>query len=169
MYGWEREALGIGTLGEIRSSVRASCRVDLGDSSRSAWWIATLFGPDVWRTWRIGLLRGSIAAVADQSVAAPDPVVFRLPEYIAARVRGVPEIWDCIAIVPAVVNERALALAACGARGVEPTPELLGPRERWEIVAPTDLVTRLGLRDGHIVSLRLLAGTEHQPDPPHQR
>ena len=44
MYGWEREALGIGTLGEIRSSVRASCRVDLGDSSRSAWWIATLPG-----------------------------------------------------------------------------------------------------------------------------
>lgn len=169
MYEWEREALGIATLGEIRDSVRVSFRIDLADMDRSAGWIATLFGPDFWKTWRVGLLRGSIAAIADQAVKAPHPVVFRLPAYVAATLHDVPEIWDCVAIVPAVIEDRALAFAVCGARGEEPTAEHLGPRQRWELVAPTDLVARLGLRDGQGLSVRLLDAIDHQPDPPHQR
>jgi hypothetical protein len=169
MYDWEREALGIDTLGQIRGAIEVPMRVDLLTPSRSAWWIATLFGPDIWKTWRVGLLRGSVSAVVDRPIALPDPLVLRLPDYVAARTEAVQERWDCVAVVPAVVDDKALAFAACGIREQEEKADISLLRERWELVAPTDLVARLRLADGQQVSVRLLPATLHRPDAPHQR
>ncbi len=68
MYDWEREALGVDTLGQIRGAVKTRMRVDLLNPSAQAWWIATLYGPFIWKTWRVGLLHGSIAAFGDSPV-----------------------------------------------------------------------------------------------------
>ena len=65
MYDWEREALGVDTLGQIRGAIKTRMRVDLLNPSAQAWWIATLYGPFIWKTWRVGLLHGSIAAFVD--------------------------------------------------------------------------------------------------------
>lgn len=169
MFGWEREALGIDTLGEIRGAIRTRMRIDLTDRSPHAWWIATLYGPDIWETWRVGVLRGSFAAHADEPVALPDPLVFRLPGQMAAGMLTVRELWDRIAVVPAVVEDRALAFVASGVADGEEVEELTGPRERWELIAPTRLVSRLGLADGQQVAVRLLPSSLHRPEPSRHR
>ena len=169
MYDWEREALGIDTLGQIRGAIPRRMRVDILNPSAQAWWIAALYGPDIWKTWRVGLLRASIAAFADPPVALPDPLVLRLPEYLATSLAGTDEVWDQIAVVPVIVAERALAFAACGIHQLDGDLDISAPRERWELVAPTDLVTRLRLTDEQNISVRLLPAQLHRPDAPHQR
>ena len=169
MYDWEREALGVDTLGQIRGAIRTRMRVDLLNPSAQAWWIATLYGPDIWQAWRVGLLRGSIAAFVDQPVTLPDPLVLRLPEYLATSMEGVNEVWDRIAVAPVLVEEKAVAFAACGVRERDGDVDLAQPRERWELVAPTDLGARLRLTDGQQISVRLLPAGLHRPDAPHQR
>lgn len=169
MYDWEREALGIDTLGQIRGAVRTRMRVDLVNPSAQAWWIATLYGPDIWKTWRVGLLRGSMAAVADPPVALPDPLVLHLPEYLQTSMEGVDDVWDRIGVVPVIVEKKVLAFAACGMRDRERDLDVSQPRDRWELVAPTDLESRLGLTDGREISVALLPAQLHRPDAPHQR
>ena len=169
MYDWEREALGIDTLGQIRGAVRTRMRVDLLNPSAQAWWIATLYGPDIWKTWRVGLLPGSIAAFAESPVALPEPLVFHLPEYLATRLGDDDEIWDRIGVVPVIVEKKALAYAACGMRDRDGELDASHPRDRWELVAPTDLEHRLGLTDGQEIAVTLLPAQLHLPDAPHQR
>ena len=169
MYDWEREALGVDTLGQIRGAIRTRMRVDLLNPSAQAWWIATLYGPDIWKTWRVGLLPGSMAAYVDPAVALPDPLVLRLPEYLATSMEGVNEVWDRVAVAPVVVEEKALAFAACGIHQRDGDLDTTTPRERWELVAPTDLAARLSLTDEQQISVRLLPATLHRPDAPHQR
>ncbi len=169
MYDWEREALGIDTMGQIRGAISTRMRVDLLNPSAQAWWIATLYGPDIWKKWRVGLLRGSIAAYVDPPLAIPDPLVLDLPEYLATSLAEVTEVWDRIGVVPVVVEKRALAFAACGIHQRDGELDISAPRERWELVAPTDLVTRLGLTEGQDISVRLLPAQLHRPDAPHQR
>jgi hypothetical protein len=169
MYDWEREALGVDTLGQIRGAIRTQMRVDLLNPSAQAWWIATLYGPDIWKTWRVGLLSGSIAAYVDPAVALPDPLVLRLPEYLATRMEGVNELWGRVAVAPVLVEEKALAFAACGIHQRDGDLDTTTPRERWELVAPTDLAARLQLADGQHISVSLLPATLHRPDAPHQR
>jgi hypothetical protein len=169
MYDWEREALGVDTLGQIRGAIRTRMRVDLLNPSAQAWWIATLYGPDIWQTWRVGLLRGSIAAFVDQPVALPDPLVLRLPAYLATSMEGVNEVWDRVAVAPVVVEEKALAFAACGIHQRDRDLDTSAPRKRWELVAPTDLVARLRLTDGQHVAVRILPAALHRPDAPHQK
>lgn len=169
MYDWEREALGIDTLGQIRGAISTRMRVDLLNPSAQAWWIAALYGPDIWKTWRVGLLRASIAAYVDPPVAIPDPLTLRLPEYLSTSMAGVDEVWDWIGVVPVIVEERALAFAACGIHQRDGELDISTPRERWELVAPTDLVTRLGLTEGQNIAVRLLPAQLHRPDAPRQR
>jgi len=169
MYDWEREALGVDTLGQIRESIKTRMRVDLLNPSAQAWWIATLYGPYIWKTWRVGLLHGSIAAFVDTPLAPPDPLVFRLPEYLATSMTGVSDVWEQVGVVPIVIEEKALAFAACGMHRGEGDLEVSVSRERWELVAPTDIKTRLGLTDGQHISVRLLPAQLHKPDAPHHR
>lgn len=169
MFDWEREALGIDTMGQIRGAVRTRMRVDLLNPSAQAWWIATLYGPEIWKTWRVGLLPGSIAAFAEPPVAIPDPQVFHLPDFLATRVGGDDEVWDRIAVVPVVIEKRALAFAACGMHNCDGDLDVSRPRDRWELVAPTNLERRLGLTDGQEISVTLLPAQLHLPDAPHQR
>ena len=117
----------------------------------------------------MGLLRGSFAAFVDPPVALPDPLVLRLPEYLATSLAGANEVWDQIGVVPVVVEERALAFAACGIHQRDGELDISAPRERWELVAPTDIKTRLGLTDGQHIEVRLLPAKLHRPDAPHQR
>lgn len=43
MYEWEREALGIDTLGELSGAVRVSARVTPPVEDEAAWWISALY------------------------------------------------------------------------------------------------------------------------------
>jgi hypothetical protein len=42
-------------------------------------------------------------------VTLPDPLVLRLPAYVTTNMEGVNEVWDWVAVAPAVVEEKALA------------------------------------------------------------
>ena len=99
----------------------------------------------------------------------PDPLVLRLPEYLATRMEGVNELWGRVAVAPVLVEEKALAFAACGIHQRDGELDTTTPRERWELVAPTDLAARLQLADGQHISVSLLPATLHRPDAPHQR
>jgi hypothetical protein len=57
MYQWERDALGIDTLGELKGGVRVRARVEGSFDQAGAWWVSALFAPDIWKTWRVGVLR----------------------------------------------------------------------------------------------------------------
>jgi len=168
MYGWEREALGIGTLGEIRGSVSTEMTIEVAASSRAAWWIATLFGPDFWTHWRVGLLRPTILGAAQNPVAPPDPLFLSLPGHVGQKLAAADAPQDFIAVCPAVVEEKALAFAVVGATAEEMAGKHVGPRERWALVAPSDLTQRLKLVDGGRVRVRLLPAS-YRADPPHSR
>jgi len=169
MYAWERDALGIDTLGEIRGAVAARMRLEMGGSSRAAWWIATLFGPDFWTYWRVGLLRPTLFGTSDSPISPPEPLILSLPKYLAQRASGLGEAMDFIAVCPAIVEEKALAFAVVGASAAEVSENRVKPNERWALVAPSDLVERLKLTDGLEVRVRLLPAASHMADPPHQR
>lgn len=169
MYAWERDALGIDTLGEVRGAVPARMKLEIGGSSRTAWWIATLFGPDFWTYWRVGLLRSTLFGVTDSPIAPPEPLILGLPKYLAQRASGLGEPMDFIAVSPTIVEEKALAFAVVGASAAEVSENRVKPNERWALVAPSDLVDRLKLTDGAEVRVRLLPAASHMADPPHQR
>ena len=169
MYAWERDALGIDTLGEIRGSVGTRMKLEIAGSSRAAWWVATLFGPDFWSHWRVGLLRSSLFGNAETPIAPPEPLILGLPKYLAQRTAGIGEPSDYIAVCPAVVEERALAFAVVRATADEVAENRVRPNERWALVAPSDLVKRLKLDDGVTVGVRLLPAASHMADKPHQR
>jgi len=168
MYGWERDALGIGTLGEIRGSVAARMTVEVSGSNRAAWWISTLFGPDFWTYWRVGLLRPTILGTAETPIAPPDPLIFSLPGHVGKKVAGAGDPLEFIAVCPAVVEEKALAFAVVGITAEEAAQKRVEPRERWALVAPSDLTKRLRLEDGTSLRVRLLPPS-YRADPPHDR
>ena len=162
MYGWERDALGIGTLGEIRGSVPTEMTIEVSASSRAAWWISTLFGPDFWTHWRVGLLRPTILGTARSPIAPPDPLLLSLPGYVGQKMAAADQPQDFIAVCPAIVEEKALAFAVVGTTAEEEAGKRVEPRERWALVAPSDLTHRLKLVDGArstcAVAARFLSG-----------
>ena len=168
MYGWERDALGIGTLGEIRGSVSTEMTIEVTASNRAAWWIATLFGPDFWTHWRVGLLRPTILGTAQAPIAPPDPLLLSLPGHVGQKLAAADQPQDFIAVCPAIVEEKALAFAVVGTTAEEEAGKRVGPRERWALVAPSDLTHRLKLVDGARVRVRLLPAS-YRADPPHSR
>lgn len=168
MYAWERDALGIDTLGEIRGSVSARMRIEIAGSSRAAWWIATLFGPDFWTHWRVGLLRPTLFGVTDAPISPPEPLVLAWPKHLYRKVALSVDPVDFIAVCPAIVAEKALAFAVAGVTPGEVASGPAEPADRWALVAPTALVDRLKLTDGASVGVRLLPAS-YRVDPPHQR
>lgn len=165
MYAWEREALGIDTLGEIQGSVTTRMRIELGGTSRAAWWIATLFGPDFWTHWRVGLLRPTLFGMTEGPVAPPPQLILELPAYLAQRAARLDEALDYIAVCPAVLESKALAFAVIGATTDEVSSGRVEPADRWTLVAPSDLVERLGLAEGSELQVRLLPAS-YRADPP---
>jgi len=159
MYSWERAALDIESLGEIRDSVPAEMSIEVGGSNRAAWWIATLFGPDFWKNWRVGLLRPTLFGVADQPVAPPSPLVLELPKHLAQRAALTGDPMDFIAVCPAIVEEKALAFAVMGVTADEVSSRNLEPNQRWALVSPTDLVDRLKISEGDRLKIRLVPST----------
>ncbi len=156
MYSWERAALDIESLGEIRGSVPADMNIEIGGSNRAAWWIATLFGPDFWTYWRVGLLRPTLFGVTDQPVPPPAPLILEWPKSLLQRAALILEPMDFIAVCPAIVQEKALAFAVMGATADEVSSGNLEPNERWALVSPTDLVDRLKIGEGDRLKIRLL-------------
>jgi len=167
MYAWERDALGIDTLGELKGSVATRMKLETGGSGRHAWWIATLFGPDFWTHWRVGLLRPTLFGVSESPISPPQPLILGLPKYLAQRVAGGAEPMDFIAVSPAIIEEKALAFAVVGATAAEVSENRVKPNDRWALVAPSDLVQRLKLVDGASIFVRLLPAESHMADRPH--
>jgi hypothetical protein len=167
MYAWERDALGIDTLGEIRGSLSAPMRIQSAAGSRAAWWIATLFGPDFWLHWRVGLLRDTMVAVAEQPLDPPDPLILKLPKHVAARVTPQAELDEYIAVCPAVLDEKALAFAVVGASADEVADGSIEAADRWFLVAPSDLSARLSLTEDQEVRVRLVPASTHRAGRPH--
>jgi hypothetical protein len=168
MYGWERDALGIDTLGEIRSAVVAEMTLQVSGSNRVGWWIATLFGPDFWSHWRVGLLRPTIVATVASPITPPEPLLLGLPSHVGQKFADTGDHMDSIAVCPAILDGKALAFAVAGTTKEEAARGRIEPRERWALVAPSDLTERLKLEDGSQVTVRLLPAS-HRADPPHGR
>lgn len=166
MYAWERTALGIGSLGEIRGAVDTKMRLESAGPNRTAWWIATLFGPDFWTHWRVGLLRPTLIGTTDVPVAPPDPLILGWPKHLGQRTELIPAPTDNIAVSPAIVAGRALAFGVMGVTSEELSTGALEPDSRWVLVSPTDLVKRLHLDEGDRVRVKLLASS-YRADPPH--
>ena len=82
---------------------------------------------------------------------------------------GVSDVWEQVAVVPVMVEQRALAFAVCGSHRGEADLDISQPRDRWELVAPTNIESRLGLTDGQQIAISLLPAQLHKPDAPHQR
>jgi hypothetical protein len=167
MYAWERDALGIDTLGELRGTVTTHMRVATAGGSRAAWWIASLFGPDFWSHWRVGLLRNTLVGVSDEPIEPPAPLVLKLPRHVATRVTPLADLDDYIAVCPAIVNRKALAFAVVGATADEVADGTIEATDHWFLVAPSDLVQRLGIGENDRVRVRLVPATSYRADPPH--
>jgi hypothetical protein len=168
MYAWERAALGIDTLGEIRGALTTRMRIERAADSRAAWWIATVFGPDFWTNWRVGLLRETLVGISDHPLDPPGPLILKLPEDVVTRVAPLAELDDFIAVCPAIIDEKALAFAVVGASAEEVADGSIEPSDRWFLVAPTNLAQRLKLTAGDQLRVRLVPATSHKADQPHR-
>jgi len=168
MYAWERDALDINTLGEIQRSVTARMRIETDGMARAGWWLATLFGPDFWTHWRVGLLRPTLVGVTEQPVGPPEPLLLALPKNLSQRFSQIIEPMDYIAVCPAIVEEKALAFGAIGVTEEEAGTGKIEPSARWVLVAPTDLSERLPISDGTVLQVRLLPAS-YRARAPHRR
>jgi len=155
MYSFEREALGVESMGEIRGGVAVIGQIEMSSDPSVAWWLTSFYSPDIWDTWRVGLVRQSICIAASSPIALPSPMEFELPTD-AGQPLDLPEVLPRRLIVcPALVKERALGFvvrdpdAMADSRLANPSPHL-------QVVAPTHLVERLGLREAATVPLRIL-------------
>ena len=117
----------------------------------------------------LSLLACSSKTQEDGAAVSKPPTTKTVIVAFPVDMEGVNEVWDRIAVAPVLVEEKALAFAACGVRERDGDVDLAQPRERWELVAPTDLGARLRLTDGQQISVRLLPAGLHRPDAPHQR
>ncbi|MGD2216607.1 MAG: hypothetical protein PVJ64_07620 [Gemmatimonadales bacterium] len=162
MYAFEREALGIESIGEIRGGLTITGTVDMRSSRSVTWWIASFYAPDIWDSWRVGLIRESICITASSPVALPNPIEFEAP-WGAGQPAALPDILPRrIIVTPAIVKGRALAFVVRDP-DAPPTHRLADPGPHLELVAPTDLVARLGLREGESTPLRLLSAQAFRP------
>jgi hypothetical protein len=168
MYAWERDALDINTLGQIQRSVPTRMRIETGGRGRAGWWLSTLFGPDFWMHWRVGLLRPTLVGVTEQPVSPPEPLMLTLPTHLSQRFSQIIEPMDYVAVCPAIVEEKALAFGAIGVTEEEMSTGRIEPSERWVLVAPTDLTERLGIGDGDVLQVRLLPAS-YRVRAPHKR
>jgi hypothetical protein len=163
MYAFEREALGIESLGEIRGGVTLTGNVDVDGDPSLTWWLTSFYSPDIWETWRVGLVRESLCIAASSPVSLPSPIEFEFP-MDAGQPPDLPDILPRRLIVcPAVVKGRAFGFvvrnpgAAAGDHLANPSPHL-------QVVAPTNLIAGLGLQAGETIALRVLPAHAFRPE-----
>jgi hypothetical protein len=163
MYAFEREALGIESLGEIRGGTTITGKVDVSSDPSLAWWVTSFYSPEIWDTWQVGLVREMLCIAAASPITLPSPIEFVLPTD-AGQPPDLPDILPRRLIVcPAFVKERALGFvvrnpaAAAGDHLADPSPYL-------QVIAPTNLGARLGLQAGEAIVLRVLPGHVFRPE-----
>lgn len=146
---WERAALGLGPSDEIPVALSLEAQVDkLDRTSGTAWWVSAFYAPDIWRVWRVGLVRGSLNLWARHPVTLPNPFVFDLPEKIRNALPVLGKKWARACVCPVIVGKEALGFLIR-------TPD--GDSRFCETFAPTHLSERLGLQPGDEVELDLVA------------
>jgi hypothetical protein len=163
MNSFEREALGIESMGEIRGGLQLTGRIDLCDEPSVTWWLTSIYAPDIWDTWGVGLLRTTICVTAPFSVSLPSPMEFDFPTD-AGQPPDLPMALPRRLIVcPALVKGRALGFAvrdpdaAAGDRLADPSTHI-------QVVAPTNLIARLELKEGENIALRILPALAFRPE-----
>jgi hypothetical protein len=163
VYSFEREAIGIESMGEIRGGVQLTGRIDLCGDPSLTWWLTSFYAPDIWDTWRVGLLRTSICLTAPFAISLPSPMEFDFPTD-AGQPPGLPQSLPRRLIVcPAVVKAQALGFvvrdpdAAADDRLAEPSTHI-------QVVAPTNLIARLGLQEGESIPIRILPALAFRPE-----
>ena len=160
MYEWERDALGIDTLGRLQGGVRVQGRVRKASDDPSAWWVAALHAPEVWRVWRVGLLRRPVRLQLSEPLTLPDAAEFALSDDIPPDVRAEMLHLSAACVCPAVVAESALGFVVQCAGDAEAARE---PRVTCDVYAPTGLRARLGLDVDVELSLLVLPAEAYHP------
>ncbi len=155
MYTFEREALGIESLGGIQGGVTATGHVGVSAASSATWWITSFYSPDIWDTWRVGLVRGSVCIVASSPVALPVPITFEIPKHEGQLPDPPVGLPQRLLVCPAIVSGKALAFVVRDPAAPE-GDRLADPGSHLELLAPTDLAARLELRENDPVSVRIL-------------
>ena len=160
MYQWERDALGIETLGELEGGVRVRAQVGEAVDDDTAWWISALYAPQIWRIWRVGLLRRPLRLELPEPLRSPDTMEFQLPEDVPSEVRQLAADLAGVRVNPVVVAGQALGFLVRGLATEGPPGE---ERTTCAVYAPTGLRSRLGLEIGQQLVRHVLPAGEYQP------
>jgi hypothetical protein len=163
MYSFEREALGIESMGEIRGGVQLTGQIEVCGDPSVTWWLTSFYAPDIWDTWGVGLLRTTICITAPFSVSLPSPMEFDFPTD-AGQPPDLPMALPRRLIVcPALVKARALGFVVRDPDAAADDP-LADPSTHVQIVAPTNLIARLGLKEAEHITLRILPALAFRPE-----
>jgi len=163
MYSYEREALGIESMGEARGGVTITGQVDISSDASTAWWIASLYAPRIWDTWHVGLVRRSLKVMASSPVSLPSPLEFKHPADSGQPGETPGSLPHRILVCPALVKEKALGFVIRDP-DAPPNGGLAEIGLQLLLLAPTDLVARLGLSDGGPIALRVLPAQSYRPE-----
>lgn len=157
MYEWERDALGIDTLGELKGGVRVRVRVAQPENDPSTWWVSALFAPEIWRIWRVGLLRRPVRLGLREPLELPDSLELMTPDDLPLEVRQQATAPLAVHVCPVVMAGSALGFLMSSSADADP-PLVC------DVYAPTGLRTRLGLDVDQEVWLHVLPAAEHHPE-----
>lgn len=163
MYAFEREALGIESIGEIRGGLTVTGQVDIKNSDSVTRWIISFYAPDIWDTWRVGLVRESVCVLASSPISLPNPIEFGLPTDIGQPAAPLDALPQRLRVCPAIVKGRALGFVVRDP-DAPATHRLADPDPHLQLVAPTNLVARLGLQEGETFPVRILPAQAFRPE-----
>jgi hypothetical protein len=163
LYQWEREALGIETLGELAGGAQVQGRLEEPPEGSTAWWISALFAPDIWKIWRVGLLRLPLSLRLQEPLRQPDPVEFRLSATVPSAIRHQLAHLEAVSVSPAVVAGQALGFLVRTAAEEAAAERATGAAHLVRVFAPTGLRSRLGLDVGRDLRLHVLPADEYRP------
>lgn len=160
MYEWEREALGVDTLGRIQGGIRVRGRIRPAMEDASAWWVAALYAPEVWRVWRVGLVRRPVRLQLTEPLVLPQAAEFSLSPDVPGEVRADMARLATARVCPAIVANSALGFAVRCAADSDAGSEAV---DVCDIYAPTGLRARLGLDVDRELELHVLPADTYQP------
>ena len=163
MYEWERDALGINTLGELKGGVRVRARVAQPVDDASSWWISAVYAPEIWRIWRVGLLRRPIKLSLSETLVLPDALELGPPDDLPPDVHH--QITGSLSarVCPVVVAGAALGFLISRSPEGDTGADGRG-QPCCDVYAPTGLRTRLGLNVDQEIWLQVLPAGEHHPE-----
>ncbi len=161
MHPWESEALGI--VGDVQFEDATVVPVRyLERGPKSAWLVGAFYSPEIWSTWGVGLVRGSLNLEADEPVSLPATREFTLSPRIRDPAGRMGWRWRCVQVCPAIVNDEALGFVIRGPDTDDPSYRF-SPARRCDVYAPTVLKDRLGLVDGDRIKLVILPASYRRP------